>query len=96
MSSDPQVRKQLMPDGNELLAYSGRIRNPTATAQKVPPIRAELRDAGGRVVYSWTIAAPVPTLAAGATARFSGSELNVPKGATSIEFAPADRADEAR
>lgn len=90
VTADPQVRKQIMASGSEVLAFSGRIANPTGKTQHVPDIRAELRDAGGRVVYGWTIAAPVPRLAPGASYHFSGAELDVPKSAASIHLMPAD------
>ena len=36
--------RQPLESGNELVAISGRVINPTDEAQNVPPIRAELRD----------------------------------------------------
>ncbi|HET7708965.1 MAG TPA: zinc-ribbon domain-containing protein [Sphingomicrobium sp.] len=72
--------RQALASGNELLAVSGRVINPTAKAQPVPPIRAELRSKSGQVVYRWTIAPPTATLAPGASARFNSAEVNVPAG----------------
>lgn len=72
--------RQALASGNELLAVSGRVINPTAKAQPVPPIQAELRSKSGDVVYRWTIAPPTPTLAPGASARFNSAEVNVPAG----------------
>ena len=48
-----------MESGNDLLAVTGRIINPTDEVQRVPQIRAELRDAQDRIVYSWAISPPV-------------------------------------
>lgn len=80
-----------MASGNELLTVNGTISNPTEAIQRVPPIRAELRDAQGRTVYTWPISPPVSELQPGATAPFSIAEVNVPRGATSLKltFGPA-------
>lgn len=72
--------------GNELLAVTGRIVNPTSTAQTVHDIRAELRDAQGRTVYSWTITRPVSQLAPGATADFDSAAVDVPRGARNLHL----------
>ncbi len=80
----PERRR--MESGNELLAVSGRVLNPTAKAQRIPDIRAELRDAQGRVVYGWTIAPPARRLAPNASADFNSAEIDVPKGARSIKL----------
>lgn len=80
-----------MASGNELFAVSGRIVNPTKVTQAVPDIRAELRDEQGRVVYGWTISAPVHALAPGAAADFDSAEVDVPRGskALNLSFAGA-------
>jgi predicted Zn finger-like uncharacterized protein len=72
--------RQQLESGNELLTVSGRVINPTSSEQDVPPLRAQLRSKTGKVVYSWVIAPPAPTLAAGASAPFNSAEVNVPPG----------------
>ncbi len=72
--------RQKLASGNELLAVSGRVINPTDENQNVPPIRAQLRSATGELVYSWTIAPPARTLPPGASATFNSAEVNVPAG----------------
>jgi hypothetical protein len=72
--------RQKLESGNELLAVSGRVINPTDETQNVPPIRAQLRSAKGELVYSWTIAPPARTLPPGASATFNSAEVNVPAG----------------
>lgn len=72
--------RQTLASGNELLAVSGRVINPTDQSQTVPPITAELRDPGGRLIYSWTIAPPARTLPPRASATFNSAEVNVPAG----------------
>jgi len=72
--------RQQLESGNQLLTVTGRVINPTSKEQAVPPLQAQLRGPGGKVVYSWTIAPPAPTLAAGASASFNSAEVNVPPG----------------
>jgi predicted Zn finger-like uncharacterized protein len=72
--------RQQLESGNQLLTVTGRVINPTAKEQEVPPLQAQLRGPGGKVVYSWTIAPPARTLPAGASASFNSAEVNVPPG----------------
>lgn len=72
--------------GNELLAVTGRILNPTDTPQTVRDIRAELRDTTGKSVYSWTITRPVPVLAPGASAEFDSAAVDIPRGAKNLHL----------
>ena len=72
--------RQRLASGNELLAVTGRVINPTAESQAVPPIQAQLRSSAGKLVYSWTIAPPARTLPPGASATFNSAEVNVPAG----------------
>jgi predicted Zn finger-like uncharacterized protein len=72
--------RQKLASGNELLAISGRVINPTDENQNVPPIQAQLRDQSGKLVYSWTIAPPARVLPPGASATFNSAEVNVPAG----------------
>jgi predicted Zn finger-like uncharacterized protein len=73
-----------LESGNQLLTITGRVINPTAKEQEVPPLQAQLRSRAGKVVYSWTIAPPARTLAAGASASFNSAEMNVPPGADEL------------
>lgn len=72
--------RQKLASGNELLAVSGRVINPTDERQDVPPIRAQLRSSTGKLVYSWTIAPPARSLAPGDSRTFNSAEVNVPPG----------------
>lgn len=80
LSNPPRIERIQLASGNQLLTVAGRVINPTGKTQAVPPIRAELRDASGKVIYSWTIAPPAPTLGPGASAPFNSAEVNVPAG----------------
>jgi predicted Zn finger-like uncharacterized protein len=85
--------RQRLASGNELFAVSGRVINPTDRTQRVPPLRAELLDASGsRVIYSWTIAPPAPTLAAGSSAPFNSAEIDVPQGGSHLRVTLGDPA----
>jgi predicted Zn finger-like uncharacterized protein len=72
--------RQRLESGNELLTVSGRVINPTGKQQDVPPLRAQLKTRAGKIVYSWTIAPPARSLAAGGSASFNSAEVNVPPG----------------
>ena len=70
--------RQKLASGNELVVVSGRIINPGSSAQPVPPIKAQLRDHAGRLVYSWTIEPPATRLPPGGSAAFNSAEVDVP------------------
>lgn len=72
--------RQKLASGNELLAVTGRVINPSNSSQPVPPIQAELRSRSGQLVYRWTIAPPAQSLLPGASATFNSAEVNVPAG----------------
>ncbi len=78
--------RRTLESGNELFAVSGRVVNPTNQRQRVPDILAELRDAQGRVVYSWTITPPRRTIGPKGTAEFNSAEVDVPKGARALNL----------
>lgn len=71
-------------DGSPYFIASGSIVNPTAQAQRVPELLVTLKDASGRPVYSWTMKAPVRTLAPGAKTDFSQLRRDVPLAASRI------------
>ena len=52
----------------------GEIANQTDDVQRVPQIRAELRDAQNRVVYNWSIAPPVRELQPRGRVTFDSAE----------------------
>ncbi|MDT9599534.1 zinc-ribbon domain-containing protein [Sphingosinicella rhizophila] len=81
-----RAERQEMASGNELLTVTGRISNLTDQVQRVPPIRAELRDPQGRVVYVWSISAPVTELQPRQSASFNSAEVDVPKGAKALNL----------
>jgi predicted Zn finger-like uncharacterized protein len=80
---DAQDYRELA-DGTIYFAASGTIINPTDREQRVPPILAELRDAQGTIVYSWTIKPPVRTLPPNEKATFSEAKLDIPRRSTEL------------
>ncbi len=76
--------RQPLESGNELLTVTGRVINPSGKEQPVPPIQAELKDHGGKIVYRWTIQPPARTLAPGGSASFNSAEVNVPPGGEAL------------
>ena len=79
-----QANRRRLESGNELLAVHGEIANLTDEAQHVPQIRAELKDADGRVVYSWSIAPPVRELQPRGRVPFDSAEMDVPRGGRNL------------
>ena len=92
MSDEPDLVIELPPnqdhrelaDGTIYFAASGVIINPTDREQRVPPILAELRDAQGTIVYSWTIKPPVRVLPPNEKVNFSEAKLDIPRRATQL------------
>ena len=80
LSNPPHIERIQLASGNELLTVAGRVINPTDETQPVPPIHAQIRNQAGKVIYSWTIAPPAPSLGPGASASFNSAEVNVPSG----------------
>lgn len=92
MADEPDLVIELPPnqdhrelaDGTIYFAASGVIINPTDREQRVPPILAELRDAQGTIVYSWTIKPPVRVLPPNEKVNFSEAKLDIPRRATQL------------
>lgn len=77
-------------NGTDTVYVSGFVQNPTRERQRVPSIEAELRDGDGRVVYSWTITPPVPTLGPGATETINDSLIGAPPAGTDVVLRMGD------
>jgi predicted Zn finger-like uncharacterized protein len=83
---DDPIQRRELPNGSELFAVSGRIVNPSGEAQRVPDIRAELRDAQGRIVYGWTITPQRRSLGPGEQVDFNSAKLDVPASSKRLEL----------
>ncbi|HZU51399.1 MAG TPA: MJ0042-type zinc finger domain-containing protein [Sphingomicrobium sp.] len=82
--------RQHLESGNDLLTLTGRVINPSAKEQVVPPIQAQLKNRGGKVVYSWTIQPPAQTLPAGGSVSFNSAEVSVPPGGDELTITLGD------
>lgn len=90
---DNPIERRELENGSELFAVSGQVTNPSAARQRVPDIRAELRDAQGRTVYSWTITPQQRTLAPGGAVDFNSAKLDVPPNSKRLELSFAGEGD---
>lgn len=80
----PERRK--LPTGEEYFAFSGRIVNSSDEELAVPPIVVELRDAQGRLVFSWMTKADKARLKPNDEARVSESRLDIPQSARNLSL----------
>ena len=80
------AQRQRLALGNEVLEVSGVIVNQTDQVQRVPQIRADLKDAQDRVVYSWTIAPPVSELQPRERRSFNSANIGVPRGGQTLSL----------
>jgi predicted Zn finger-like uncharacterized protein len=71
-------------NGTIYFAASGTIINPTDRPQRVPPIKAELRDAAGAIVYEWITPPPVAVLPPGERANFGEARADIPRRAVEL------------
>ena len=92
VSNPPHVERIQLASGNQLLTVSGRVINPTGREQVIPPLNAKLTNQAGKLVYSWTIAPPARSLAAGASASFNSAEVNVPPGGEYLTITLGEKA----
>ncbi|WP_084583536.1 zinc-ribbon domain-containing protein [Sphingomonas azotifigens] len=91
--SDKNVALQARADGSKLFIVSGKVLNPTGSAQHVPDIRIRLIDAQGVEVYSWRITPATRTLDPQASFEFNGAKVDVPGGAKTVQLSFASELD---
>jgi predicted Zn finger-like uncharacterized protein len=72
------IERRDLDNGTEMFAISGKVVNPTDQRQRVPDLRAELRDAQDRPVYSWTIRPEAMFLPPRGSVEFNSAKLDVP------------------
>lgn len=68
-----------LPNGTIYFAARGFIVNPTDQPQRVPPIKAELRDSTGTIVYEWIIRPDVETIPPGERIAFGEARTDIPR-----------------
>ena len=91
---DNPIERRELENGSELFAISGQVTNPSAERQRVPDIRAELQDAQGRIVFSWTITPQQRSLPPGGSIAFNSAKLDVPANSKRLELSFAGDAGE--
>jgi predicted Zn finger-like uncharacterized protein len=74
-----QQDHRTLPNGTIYFAVRGAVVNPTDRPQRVPPIKAQLRDAAGAVVFEWIIQPPVEVLPPGERKEFSEAHTDIPR-----------------
>lgn len=79
-----QVEPTRLESGQDMLTLRGEIANRSDEVQRIPQIRAELRDAQDRVVHSWQIAPPAPEIGPRGRIRFDSAERGVPRGGRNL------------
>lgn len=84
--ADRAIDRRDLESGNELFAVSGKVVNPTGSAQRVPDIRADLRDSAGRLVFSWVITPEKRSLGPSGTLDFNSAKLDVPANSKVLEL----------
>ena len=90
---DNPIERRQLENGSELFAVSGRVTNPSSERQRVPDIRAELRDARCRLVFSWTITPQLRTVAPGGAIDFNSAKLDVPSSSKRLELSFAGQGE---
>lgn len=83
---DNLIERRKMANGSELFAVSGQITNPSPTRQRVPDIRADLRDSQDKIVFSWTITPQQRTLAPSASIDFNSAQVDVPASSKRLDL----------
>ena len=73
-------------DGRNVLTINGRIENPARQELPIPPLHAEIRDAEGMLLASWTSPPPLATLTGGAAISFDTAAVDVPSSAATVDI----------
>jgi predicted Zn finger-like uncharacterized protein len=91
---DNPIERREISNGSELFAVSGKVLNPSNDRQRVPDIRADLRDAQNRIVYTWTIIPQQRTLAPKSAIDFNSAKLDVPASSKKLELSFVGEGDQ--
>lgn len=75
-----------LPSGSEAFAVSGRIINPTGKRLPVTDLRADLLDAQGRQVYTWTITPEARVVGPKGVVEFRSLTLDVPNNGKALRL----------
>jgi hypothetical protein len=78
--------RRTLPNGTEFFGASGKVTNVGKTTRYLPSILIVLRDARGRIVYSWEVVPPKRELAPGESLTINEAVTDVPKSAVAAEI----------
>lgn len=81
-----RIDRHDLPSGSEMFAVSGRIINPTGQRLPVTDLRADLLDAQGRSVYSWTITPEARVVGPKGIVEFRSATLDVPNNGKALRL----------
>lgn len=84
--TDRRPERVALASGDELFRVYGRVINEGEETERVPPVQAQLLDATGRIVHSFSISPPVAELGPKESATFDAAERNVPRSARDVEL----------
>ena len=83
---DNRVERGTFGGTRPMLIVSAKVLNVTSQEQPVPSIVADGVDANGRVVFSWTIPPPQPTIAPGERVAFSSGQSGASDKVTGVDL----------
>ncbi|MGB3377178.1 zinc-ribbon domain-containing protein [Allopontixanthobacter sediminis] len=81
-----QQDRRTLPNGSEFFGAVGTITNIGRESRRVPSILIVMRDEREKIVYSWVLAPPRPTLAPGEKMTVVEAMKDVPKSAKFVEI----------
>lgn len=81
-----QQDRRTLPNGSEFFGAVGTITNVGRESRRVPSILIVMRDEREKVVYSWVLAPPQPSLAPGERMTVVEAVTDVPKSAKFVEI----------
>ncbi|MDZ4308299.1 zinc-ribbon domain-containing protein [Allopontixanthobacter sp.] len=81
-----QQDRRTLPNGSEFFGAVGTITNVGRESRRVPSILIVMRDEREKIVYSWVLAPPQPTLAPGEKMNVVEAVTDVPKSAKFVEI----------
>lgn len=81
-----QQDRRTLPNGTEFFGAVGTIINVGRESRSVPSILIVMRDERERIVYSWEVAPPQPSLAPGEKATVVEAVTDVPRSAKFVEI----------
>lgn len=81
-----QQDRRTLPNGSEFFGAVGTITNVGRESRRVPSILIVMRDEREKIVYSWVLAPPQPTLAPGEKMSVVEAVTDVPKSAKFVEI----------